>query len=67
MDELELTLAQRYEIEKGNRAIDQERDIEALRGLCKCLLTAWASQKAATAWMMRQTLVCPPKVKLPDP
>jgi len=48
------------------RAIDQVSDIAELRGLCKQLLQAWMSQKAATAWVMRQQLSAPPTIRIRD-
>jgi hypothetical protein len=55
-DPLALTLGQKFEIERMNRAIDATGDPQALRGLAKQLLQAWHSQKAATQWVMRQQL-----------
>lgn len=53
---LALSTGQQFEIERMSRVIDATTDPEVLRGLCKQLLYAWHSQKAATAWVMRQHL-----------
>jgi hypothetical protein len=59
---LALSLGQKFELERMNRAIDATADPQALRGLAKQLLQAWHSQKAATQWVMRQQLGGPPRV-----
>jgi hypothetical protein len=59
---LALTLGQKFELERMNRAIDATADPQALRGLAKQLLQAWHSQKAATQWVMRQQLGSPTRV-----
>jgi hypothetical protein len=59
---LALTLGQKFELERMNRAIDATGDPQALRGLAKQLLQAWHSQKAATQWVMRQQLGSPARV-----
>ena len=51
---IELTLGQRFEIERLNRVIDGTADPEQLRLLAKQLLQAWHTQKAATNWMISQ-------------
>ena len=56
---LALTLGQKFELERMNRAIDATADPQALRGLAKQLLQAWHSQKAATQWVMKQQLSSP--------
>lgn len=56
MDPIALSPAQQFEIEKMNRIIDSTADVAALRGVAKQLFTAWMTQRAATVWMMRQTL-----------
>ena len=61
-DPLALTLGQKFEIERMNRAIDATGDPQALRGLAKQLVQAWHSQKAATQWVMRQQLGSPTKL-----
>jgi hypothetical protein len=59
---LALSLGQKFELERMNRAIDATADPQALRGLAKQLLQAWHSQKAATQWVMRQQLGSPVRV-----
>ena len=59
---LALTLGQKFELERMNRAIDAPGDPQALRGLAKQLLQAWQSQKAATQWVMRQQLGGPARM-----
>jgi len=59
---LALTLSQKFEVERMNRAIDSTVDINTLQGLAKQLLQAWHSQKAATQWVMRQQLDSPARV-----
>jgi hypothetical protein len=63
---LALTLGQKFELERMSRAIDATTDPQVLRGLAKQLLEAWHSQKAATQWVMRQSLGAPPKVNPPS-
>jgi hypothetical protein len=58
-EELTLSMSQNFEIERMNRAIDNERDIEKLRSLTKQLLKAWHCQKAATTWVMSHKLPAP--------
>ena len=50
---IQLSMAQKFELEKSLRAIDQCEDIEALRGLSKTLASAWMSQRAATNWVIK--------------
>ena len=49
-----LSLGQRLELERMNRAIDAEMDPSAVRGIAKQLLQAWQSQRAASRWLMSQ-------------
>lgn len=56
MESLDLTDAQRFEIEKFNRVIDATSDLDDLRKLAKIVFKAWMTQRAATAWVMRQNL-----------
>ncbi len=65
MEKLALTPAQAFELERMSRAIDATTDPEALQSLCKQLLQAWHTQKAATAWAMRQGLTAPWRGKPP--
>jgi len=43
---LNLSLGQKFEVERISRAIDSESDLEVLRGLSKQLLNAWQTQKS---------------------
>lgn len=63
MDPLQLTLAQQYEAERMNRLIDSMTNAEDLRAMCKKLLGAWMTQKAATTWVMRQSISAPPTIR----
>lgn len=53
---MELTMGQKFELEKMNRAIDSCSSIDELRSLAKTLTSAWMTQKAAIAWMIRQQI-----------
>ena len=49
-----LSVAQRFDIERMNRAIESTLDSQTLQVIAKQLLQAWHSQRAATAWVTRQ-------------
>jgi hypothetical protein len=53
---IELSVSQRFEIERFSRAIDATADPEALRAIAKQLLQAWHTQKAATTWAISQQM-----------
>ncbi|MEB3259918.1 MAG: hypothetical protein VKP63_04735 [Cyanobacteriota bacterium] len=53
-DALELSMSQRFEIERFSRAIDATADPDDLRRIAKQLLQAWHTQKAATNWAIGQ-------------
>ncbi|MGB5134039.1 MAG: hypothetical protein WBN89_02570 [Prochlorococcaceae cyanobacterium] len=53
---IELTVSQRFEIERFSRAIDGTADPQALRDIAKKLLQAWQTQKAATNWAISQQM-----------
>lgn len=53
---MELSLAQQFELQCQLRAIDEEQNIESLRGLCHQLVKAWHVQRAATVHFMRDSL-----------
>ncbi len=53
---MELSMAQRFELERHGRLLDELEDIETLRAMAKLLLRSWYAQKAATEWVMRQGL-----------
>ena len=49
-----MSMTQRFEVERMNRAIEATADPAQLQTLAKQLLRAWQSQRAATQWVMRQ-------------
>ena len=49
-----LSVAQRFDVERMNRAIESTIDPQQLQMLAKQLLQAWHSQRAATVWITRQ-------------
>jgi hypothetical protein len=53
---MELSVTQRFEIERFSRAIDATADPEDLKRIAKQLLQAWHTQKAATNWVIGQQL-----------
>ena len=53
---IELTVSQRFEIERFSRAIDGTADPAALLDIAKKLLQAWQTQKAATNWAISQQI-----------
>lgn len=53
---IELSMGQKFEMEKMNRAIDSCTDVKELQSLAKTLVSAWMTQKAATAWMIREQI-----------
>ena len=61
---INLSMGQRFEVERMSRAIDAEKDLQVLRGLAKQLLEAWHTQRAATSWVMRQQLGLPAPAQL---
>ena len=48
-----LSVAQQFDVERMNRAIESTIDAQRLQALARHLLQAWHSQRAATAWIMR--------------
>lgn len=56
MEPLTLSTTQQFELERMNRAIDATTDPQVLQGLCKQLLQAWQTQRAATGWVMRDNM-----------
>jgi hypothetical protein len=54
--DLELTLAQQFEMNKLSRMVDSCQDPAKLRELTHKLLKAWFVQKAAVAYVMKQKL-----------
>jgi hypothetical protein len=65
MEPLELTLTQKFELEKYQRIIRETEDLAGLKSLAETLFQAWQSQKAATQWLMRQNLSKPYVSSLP--
>ena len=59
-DAIKLTMEQSFERERMARTIDETRDPEALRKMCRMLLDAWQVQKAANAWLLKNPLPAPP-------
>lgn len=55
-DSLQLSDSQKFEIESMNRTVDQCNNLEELKSLSKSLISAFMSQKVATAWALRQSL-----------
>lgn len=55
-DAIQLSISQKFEMEKMNRIIDNCTNIEDLRQVAKSMLSAWMVQKAATAWMIREQM-----------
>ncbi len=53
---MELSVSQRFEIERFSRAIDATADPDDLKRIAKQLLQAWHTQKAATNWVIGQQL-----------
>jgi hypothetical protein len=53
---IELSMNQRFELERFSRAIDSTVDPDELRRIAKELLQAWHTQKAATHWLISQQL-----------
>ena len=53
-EEISMTIAQQFEMERMIRVIDSTADPEQLQVIAKQLLQAWQSQKAATDWIIRQ-------------
>jgi hypothetical protein len=51
---LELSLGQRFEMERMSRTIDETTDPAVLQHMAKMLLQAWQGQLAATRWAIRQ-------------
>ena len=49
-----LSVTQQFDVERMNRAIESTIDPQRLQVLAKQLLQAWHSQRAATAWVIRQ-------------
>lgn len=59
---IEMSMTQRFELEQQLRAIDACTNLEEIREVAKQLASALMSQKAATNWIMKQTLGKPPSM-----
>lgn len=53
---LELSMPAKFELERLGRLIDSLTSMDDLKKMSRELLLAWHTQKAATEWMMRQSL-----------
>ena len=53
-ESVSLSITQKFDVERMNRAIESTLDAQQLQLLAKQLLQAWHSQRAATAWVTRQ-------------
>ena len=53
---MQLSLDQKFEIERMKRIIESEQDPVELQSIAKQLLEVWQSQRAATRWVVRQHL-----------
>lgn len=59
---LDLSMGQKFELERMLRVIDSCDDLKDIKSLAKQLTTSWMSQKATIAWLIRQSLGKPPSV-----
>ena len=53
-ESISLSVAQQFDVERMNRAIEATLDAQQLQVLAKQLLQAWHTQRAATVWITRQ-------------
>ena len=53
-ESVSLSITQQFDVERMNRAIESTSDAQQLQMLAQQLLQAWHSQRAATAWVVRQ-------------
>ena len=53
-ESISLSVAQQFDVERMNRAIESTLDAQQLQVLAKQLLQAWHTQRAATVWITRQ-------------
>ncbi len=60
---LELSTAQSFEKERFFRAIERSNDVKELREIAKTLLSGWFTQKAATQWVLKESLSKPATIK----
>lgn len=59
---LELSISQSFEKERFTRAINETNDVETLRQIATLLLQSWFTQRAATQWVIGQSLTRPATV-----
>lgn len=59
LEPMQFSVSQQFEMERLGRVIDATDHVPDLRALCKQLLQAWQTQKAACTWLMRQGLQQP--------
>jgi len=53
---IELSASQAFSKERFSRTIKESRDIEELRRVALILLDGWFTQKAATQWVISESL-----------
>jgi hypothetical protein len=53
---MELSLSQKFEVARFKQTIESTENIDAVKGLCNQLVSAWFSQKAACEHLIRETL-----------
>ena len=53
-ESVSLSVAQQFDVERMNRAIESTIDLQQLQVLAKKLVQAWHSQRATTVWITRQ-------------
>lgn len=63
MGALALTMGQKFELERMQRAIDSCENLAEIKSLAKQLTTAWMTEKAAISWLIRQMPGKPPSVE----
>lgn len=51
---MDLTIEQRFDIQRMGMAIDATNDVTQLREIAKQLLETWQTQRAATRWAIAQ-------------
>jgi len=59
---MDLSPHTQFEIARQKLLIESTTNVGDLQRIALKLLNAWATQRAATAWVMRQSLGDPPKV-----
>ena len=58
-DPLDLSVGQKFEIERMARAIDSTEDVQTLKNMAKQFFIAWMTQKAASTWILKNSLKPP--------